>query len=120
MLTNERWSRSAALICIISVLLGFGMFRRCCEAADPSIVDMGILTVRCPAIQLLRVSGTHASVTDYTYSVVIGETVELDVPAHKGDLGFVGWFDESRRLLNDQTFHCFTFTEDTTLVAIYR
>ena len=90
------------------------------ESGKFSIVEMGTLTVRCPAIQLLRVSGTHANVTDYTYSVVIGETVELDAPAHKGELGFVGWFDESGRLLNDQTFHCFPFTEDTTVVAIYQ
>ena len=120
MLTNERWSRSAALIFIISVLLGFGMFGRCCEAGGLSIVEMGILTVRCPTVELLRVSGTHANVGDYTCSVVVGETVELEVPAREGKLDFAGWFDESGRLLCEQTGYRFSFPGDTTVVASYQ
>jgi autotransporter-associated beta strand protein/predicted outer membrane repeat protein len=86
---------------------------------DFRIAEIGMLTVRSTPMQGIKLSGTQANTTDYTYSVLLGDAVTLTAPA-QAQYNFVRWRDAAGNTLTQQMTLNLTFVADTTVVAEYQ
>ena len=85
---------------------------------DFQIADMGILTVQSTPMLQIPIGGNRCNSTNYTYSVVLGDSVTLTAPSMPG-YNFIGWSDgQGRTLTHDDTVE-FTFAADATVEAEY-
>lgn len=85
---------------------------------DFSIRRLGLLTVTSTPFRELQVWGTHPNRTNYTFTVIIGNTVTLEA-TQIDELTFVGWKNKDGILLCADRIYSFDFFVDTELTIEY-